>query len=87
MKRRILSGPALVAVCAVAAACGPEPDTASEPAGPGDVPRYDLMIAGGMLVDGSGDPSNHVLAGDILAPEKNDELAARVIGFVKRSML
>lgn len=40
-----------------------------------------------VAVEDSGDPSNHVLAGDILSPENNDELASRVIGFVKSAIL
>ncbi|NNC77891.1 MAG: alpha/beta fold hydrolase [Woeseiaceae bacterium] len=33
-------------------------------------------------VDGGGDPSNHVLAGDILSPDATDVIASRIIDFV-----
>lgn len=34
-------------------------------------------------VEGSQDPSNHVLAGDILAPESTADIAATVVGFIR----
>lgn len=40
-----------------------------------------------VVVDGSGDPSNHVLAGDILAPENNDWIARQIADFVATSAL
>ena len=40
-----------------------------------------------VVVDGSGDPSNHVLAGDILAPENNDWIARQIADFVGASAL
>ena len=43
-----------------------------------DAPRKQLIE-----VSGSQDPSNHVLAGDILAPESTAEIAATIIDFIR----
>ncbi len=40
-----------------------------------------------VVLEESGDPSNHVLAGDILAPENNLRIARDVIDFVKKGTL
>lgn len=33
--------------------------------------------------EGSGDPSNHILAGDVLAPEATEEMASSIVAFVR----
>ena len=45
-------------------------------------PRLETIV-----VERSGDPSNHVLAGDILAPEHNESVAGSVIEFIKKGTL
>lgn len=45
-------------------------------------PRSELVV-----IEESGDPSNHVLAGDILAPENNARVAALVASFVSAARL
>jgi len=35
-------------------------------------------------IEDAGDPSNHVLAGDILSPAKTDQVAATIVDFVLR---
>ena len=40
-----------------------------------------------VVIEGSGDPSNHVLAGDILAPENNERIAREIADFVRTSEL
>jgi len=35
-------------------------------------------------IEDAGDPSNHVLAGDILSPDSTDEVAAMIVDFVRR---
>ena len=35
-------------------------------------------------IEGAGDPSNHVLAGDILSPGNTDDVAALIVDFVQR---
>jgi alpha-beta hydrolase superfamily lysophospholipase len=44
-----------------------------------DAPRKQLIE-----IDDAGDPSNHVLAGDILSPESTDGIAAAIVEFVLR---
>ena len=43
-----------------------------------DSPRKQLIA-----IPGSGDSSNHVLAGDILAPENNQPIAEQIIAFIR----
>jgi hypothetical protein len=43
-----------------------------------DSPRKQLVA-----IPGSGDSSNHVLAGDILAPENNLAIAEQIIAFIR----
>ena len=45
-------------------------------------PRLETIV-----LEDSGDPSNHVLAGDILAPQNSAKVAASVIEFVKKGNL
>jgi len=35
-------------------------------------------------IEDAGDPSNHVLAGDILSPDSTDAVAAMIVDFVRR---
>ena len=42
-----------------------------------DAPRKALVE-----IEDAGDPSNHVLAGDILSPDSTDEVAAVIVDFV-----
>ena len=44
-----------------------------------DAPRKALIE-----IQDAGDPSNHVLAGDILSPDSTDEIAAIIVDFVAR---
>jgi esterase/lipase len=44
-----------------------------------DAPRKTLIE-----IEDAGDPSNHVLAGDILSPDSTDEVAAMIVDFVLR---
>jgi hypothetical protein len=44
-----------------------------------DAPRKRLIE-----ISDAGDPSNHVLAGDILSPDSTDDIAAAIVEFVSR---
>lgn len=44
-----------------------------------DAPHKELIE-----VKGSGDPSQHVLAGDIMSPQTTDEIAASIVRFIER---
>lgn len=47
-----------------------------------DAPRLETVA-----LDGSGDPSNHVLAGNILAPENNQDVAEYIVQFLTKAEL
>ncbi len=44
--------------------------------------RIDSSRKVAIALDGSGDPSNHVLAGDIMAPENNAEVVEHIVRFL-----
>ena len=47
-----------------------------------DAPRIETVA-----LEGSGDPSNHVLAGNILAPENNQQVAEHIVQFLNKAEL
>ena len=46
--------------------------------------RIDASRKALVEIEDAGDPSNHVLAGDILSPDSTDEVAAMIVDFVLR---
>ena len=58
-----------------------------------DVERYEPWFAGppparwtGAEISGSGDPDQHILAGDILSPVTTDEVRERIVTFVRETV-
>ena len=51
------------------------------------VPLFGSTIKELVEIPGDGDPSHHVLAGDILSPGTTDTVVAEMLAFVRRQIL